>query len=180
MNVLYFEAEKYYRLAFDYFHYDNNLNLAQKYVNKALKSDKNHLKALMLKGEILLNKGKIQYALKMFLKAQKLNPNDSLSVFYTAKAYNLAGEYKKGLGVLDKILKKQINNAEFLSDCYELKINILMNLNQYKKAEKILKTLNNKLTSDDIFDLEENFYRMVETKRYFEQNTDNRILHVNF
>jgi len=55
-----------------------------------------------------------------------------------------------------------------------------MNLNQYKKAEKILKTLNNKLSSDDIFDLEENFYKTIENKKYFEQNTQNRILHVNF
>ncbi len=55
-----------------------------------------------------------------------------------------------------------------------------MNLNQYSKAEKILKTLNNKLKSDDIFDIEENFYKTVENKKYFEQNTNNRILHINF
>ena len=89
-------------------------------------------------------------------------------------------EYKKGLEILDKVLIRQELNAEFLSECYKLKIDILMNLNQYKKAEKILKTLNNKLSSDDIFDLEENFYKTIENKKYFEQNTQNRILHVNF
>ena len=44
MNIVYFNAEKFYRLAFDYFHYENNLDLAQKYINKALKSNKNHIK----------------------------------------------------------------------------------------------------------------------------------------
>ncbi len=89
-------------------------------------------------------------------------------------------EYKKALEIIDKILNGKIRNAEFLSECYRLKIDILMNLNQYKKAEKILKNLNNKLTSSDIYDLEENFYKTVENKKYFENNTENRILHINF
>ncbi len=44
MNVVHFIAEKYYRLAFDYFHYENNIQLAQKYINLALKDDKSHIK----------------------------------------------------------------------------------------------------------------------------------------
>lgn len=180
MSIVYFEAEKYYRLAFDYFHYENNLTLAQRYINIALKNNKNHLNSLILKGEICLKKRKPEQALKIFLKAEKLNPDNLLCIFYTAKAYNLLDEYKKGLEALDRILNKQKINPEFLSECYKLEIDILMNLNQYGKAEKILKNLNKRLPSDDIYDLEENFYRTVENKRYFEQNTNNRILHVNF
>ena len=180
MNVVHFIAEKYYRLAFDYFHYENNIQLAQKYINLALKDDKSHIKSLMLKGEILLRKRNMQSALKTFLKIQKLDPNNLLNAFYLAKTYNLIDEYKTGLSILDKILKSKTQNIEFLSECYRLKIDILMNLNQYSKAEKILKTLNNKLKSDDIFDIEENFYKTVENKKYYEQNTNNRILHINF
>ncbi len=180
MNIVYFEAEKYYRFAFDYFHYENNLKLAYKYINKALKSSKNHFKSLMLKGEILLEKRNIERALKNFKKANKINPENPAGLFFEAKAYNLLDEYKKALDIVDEILNKKINNAEFLSECYRLKIDILMNLNQYGKAEKILKNLNNKLTSTDIYDLEENFYKTVENKKYFEQNTKNRILHINF
>lgn len=180
MSIVYFDAEKYYRLAFDYFHYENDLALAQKYINTALKNNKNHIKSLILKGEICLQKRNMKQALKIFLKAEKLNPDNSLCIFYKAKAYNLLDEYKKGLEAIDKLLNRQKINPEFLSECYKLKIDILMNLNQYKKAEKILKNLNKKLLSDDIYDLEENFYRTVENKRYFEQNTGNRILHINF
>ena len=76
MNVVHFIAEKYYRLAFDYFHYENNIQLAQKYINLALKDDKSHIKSLMLKGEILLRKRNMQSALKTFLKIQKLFNHD--------------------------------------------------------------------------------------------------------
>lgn len=179
MNIVYFEAEKYYRLAFDYFHYEDNQKLALKYINIALKNNKNHLKSLILKGEILLKKREANRALKIFSKAEKLSPGNPLCKFFIAKVYNLLDEYKKGLEILDEVLNKQLN-AKFLSECYRLKIDILMNLNQYRKAEKILKNLNNKLSSDDIFDLEENFYRTIENKKYFEQNTQNRILHISF
>ena len=56
--------------------------------------------------------------------------------FYLAKTYNLIDEYKTGLSILDKILKSKTQNIEFLSECYRLKIDILMNLNQYSKARK--------------------------------------------
>ncbi len=180
MNIVYFGAEKYYRLAFDYFHYENNPKLAYKYINQALKDNKNHFKSLMLKGEILLGKRNFEGALKNFKKACKINPENPAGFFFEAKTYNLLDEYKKALEIIDKILNGKIRNAEFLSECYRLKIDILMNLNQYKKAEKILKNLNNKLTSSDIYDLEENFYKTVENKKYFENNTENRILHINF
>ena len=70
MNIVYFEAEKYYRLAFDYFHYEDNQKLALKYINIALKNNKNHLKSLILKGEILLKKREANRALKIFSKAE--------------------------------------------------------------------------------------------------------------
>lgn len=180
MNIIYFEAEKYYRFAFDCFHYENNLKLAYKHINQALKNNRNHFKSLMLKGEILLEKRDFEEALKYFQKAGKINPENFAPIYFEAKAYNLLDEYKKGLACLDKIPEKEIKNIEFLSECYRLKIDILMNLNQYGKAEKILKNLNNKLISADIYDLEENFYKTVENKKYFENNTENRILHINF
>lgn len=124
MNVVYFEAEKYYRLAFDYFHYENNLHLAYKYINLALKNNRHHLKSLLLKGEILLKKREMNYALKIFAKAEKLSPDNPLCIFFTAKIYNLLDEYKKGLEILDKVLIRQELNAEFLSECYKLKIDI--------------------------------------------------------
>ncbi len=179
MDIVYFEAEKYYRFAFDYFHYEHDLKLAYKYINLALKSDKKHLKSLLLKGEILLEKRKIEQALKTFQKTEKLYPDNPLCIFFEAKTYNLLDEYKKGLFLLNKIINKQNQNNKFLSECYKLQIDILMNLNRYNKAEKILKTLNNKLSSNDIYDLEENFYKTVENKKYFAQNTG-RILHINF
>ena len=64
MNIVYFNAEKFYRLAFEYFHYENNLDLAQKYINKALKSNKNHIKSILLKGEICLVKNNLKEASK--------------------------------------------------------------------------------------------------------------------
>ena len=154
MNVVCFNAEKFYRLAFDYFQYESNVKLAKKYVNIALKNDPNHFKSLLLAGQIFLFEKKPRNALKMFLKALNISKEDVSCIFYLAKTYSALEEYDLSIEYLDKILTKNLIDKEFLSECYKLKINILINLNQYKKAENILKTLNYTLFSNDVFSLE--------------------------
>lgn len=180
MNFVCFNAEKFYRLAYDYFHYESDVKNAKKYVNKALKNDPVHFKSLLLKGQIFLFEKRVKSALKMFLKALNIRPNDACCMFYLANAYYALEKYNLSLEYLDKILTQNISNKEFLSECYKLKINILINLNRYKKAENILKTLNYRLFSNDIFYLEENFYKTLRNKKNPHNGTDERILHVNF
>ncbi len=180
MNIVYFNAEKFYRLAFDYFHYENNLDLAQKYINKALKSNKNHIKSILLKGEICLVKNNLKEAFRLFFNVQKMDSNNNLCLFLIAQTYNKDGNYKLAMEYMNKISFNNIDDTEFLYKCYSLQIDILIKLNQYKKAEKLLKTLDNKLPYDDFYTLEKSFYKMVENVNYFKKNIQNRILHVNF
>lgn len=180
MNVVYFNAEKYYRLAFDYFKYESNIRLAKKYVNIALKNDPKHFKSLFLAGQIFLFEKKPKSALKMFLQALNILNEDVSCMFYLANTYSSLGKYELSIEYLDKILSKNISDKEFLSECYKLKINILINLNQYKKAENVLKTLNYALLSNDVFNLEENFYKTIKNKKSLENGAGERILHINF
>ncbi len=180
MNVVCFNAEKFYRLALDCFQYENNTELAKKYVNIALKNDSNHFKSLVLKGQIFLAEKKAKSALKILLKAIEICPNDTHCMHHLANTYNVLGKQNLSLEYLDKILVQNISDKELLSECYKLKINILINLNQYKKAENILKTLNYTLFSSDIFSLEENFYKTLQNRKNLENNLQRRILHVNF
>lgn len=180
MNVVYFNAEKFYRLAFDYFHYENNHTLATKYVNMALKSDKQHIKSLLLKGKILLEKNDIEKAFKLFFKVQKMDPKNSLCLLLMAQGYDREDNDKLAIEYLNKIPLNDIYDIEFLYECCSLKIDVLIKLSQYKRAEKLLKTLDNRLPDDDFYTLEENFYRTVDNINYFKKNAQNRILHVNF
>lgn len=180
MNTVCFNAEKFYRIACDYFHYESNVKQAKKYVNLALKNAPYHLKSLILKGEIFLSEKKTKSALNIFKKALKISPNDTFCILWLAKTYNALQKQDISLHYLDKILAQNILDKEFLSECYKLKINILINLNQYKKAENILKTLNYSLYSNDIFHLEENFYKTLQNKKSPETKEQRRILHVNF
>lgn len=180
MNVVCFNAEKYYRIAYDYFQYESNAKKAKKYVNIALKHAPNDPKCLILKGQIYLLEKNPKSALQIFKRVLKISQNDTKCMFYLAKAYSAIYEYNTALDYLDKILVQNVADKEFLSECYNLKINILINLNQYKKAENILKTLNYSLYSNDVFCLEENFYKTVQSKKSPETNEKKRILHVNF
>lgn len=133
MNIVYFNAEKFYRLAFDYFNYENNLDLAEKCIRMALKSDKNHSKSIILKGEILLAKNNIEKALKLFTKALKISPDNAFCLFLIAKAHSLNGQNGLALKTLEKIFIKNFYDSELLSECYSLKTDIMTGVNRYKK-----------------------------------------------
>lgn len=180
MNVVCFNAEKFYRIACDYFQYEKNLKFAKKYINLALRNNPNHLKSLILKGRIFISENKIQSAIKILLSALKINENDTDCLYYLAYAYNSDKKTNLAIKYLDKIFNINPLDKDFLSDCYKLKINILVNLKQYKKAENILKTLNYSLYSNDIFLLEESFYKTIQSKKIPENRFERRILHINF
>lgn len=134
MNVVYFNAEKFYRLAYDYLNYENNLKQAEKYINLALKDDRRHFKSIILKGKIFLAKNNIKGALKLFFKAYKMNPEDFSCLFSLAKAYNFENKNKIALEFLEKISPEKISDGDFLTEYYDLKINILETINQYKRV----------------------------------------------
>ncbi len=180
MNIIYFNAEKLYRLSYDYFYYENNFRLAEKYANAALKYDKRHIKTMLLKANILLAKDDTDGAVRILQKALKFDSKNSQCLYLFAKAYSIKAEYQSAIKMLDNIFKLEIKDTDFLSDCYELKISVLIALKKYKMAERILKTLNNRLSTDDIFYLEENFYKTVQNISYVNKDINKRILHVNF
>ena len=180
MNVVCFNAEKFYRIAYDYFQYENNTKLAKKYINLALKDNPKHFKSLVLKGRIFILENKIQNAAKTLLSALKINDNEVNCLYYLAYAYSLEEKTTLAIKYLDKIFDQNPLDKEFLSDCYKLKISILVNLKQYKKAENILKNLNYSLYSNDIFNIEESFYKIIQNKKPPENKAERRILHINF
>lgn len=137
MNVVYFNAEKFYRLAYDYFNYENNLDLAEKCIRMALKADKNHSKSIILKGEILLAKNNTEKALRLFSKALKISPNNTFCLFMIAKAYSLNGQNGLALKTLEKVFIKNFDDNDLLSECYNLKTDIIAGAKKHKKVLRI-------------------------------------------
>lgn len=188
MDTVCFNAEKFYRIAFDYFFYESNIPLAKKYINRALKFDKNHFKSLLLKGQAFLVENKIKLSEKYLLKAHNLNPEDEKCLSYLAVIHDLKEDYKEALKYINKVFDKEIEDKEFLGECYRLKISLLINLNEFDKAESTFKTLNYKLYSDDVFHIGETFRGLLNGRaaESFKQEklgtrkNKGRILHINF
>lgn len=135
MNVVCFNAEKFYRIAYDYLHYEDNLNLAEKWVKMALDNDGSHIKSKILTGEIYLAKNEAKKALEIFLNIDKISPSNPMCLLNIAKAYKLTGNYKLALKYLDKVFVKKVfeRDEEILDECYDLKANLLSGMSRYQK-----------------------------------------------
>lgn len=133
MNVVYFNAEKFYRLAYDYFNYENNAELAEKYADMALKIDRGHIKAIILKGEIFLYRNNIKEALETFFGAIKTAPDNVFCLLDIAKAYKKEGNYDLALKYLNKIFVNNIKDFELFDEYQTLKTDILSGSKVYKK-----------------------------------------------
>jgi len=180
MNAVCFNAEKFYRFAFDYFNYESNIDLAKKCLKVALKNDKNHLKSLVLRGQIAYEENKLKGAKEWFFKALRVNGDEVNSLYFLSKIYFEENKQEKALEYLNKIFEQKYIESELLSNCYKLKIGILISINRYTQAEKLLKTLKYRLLSYDIYELEETFYKTVENISSYKKHNQDRILHINF
>lgn len=134
MNVVYFNAEKFYRLAYDYLHYEDDLNLAEKWVKLALENDSRHIKSKILTGEILLKRNETKRALEILLEIDKNFPLNPGCILNIAKAYTQIGNYRLALKYLDRVFVKKINyDEDILNECFDLRAGILSGIRRYQK-----------------------------------------------
>jgi len=95
----------------------------------------------MLKGDILFSEGNYDEALKNYIKALELKPENSKSLGSVANCLNELKFYKDAKMFCDKALGLcQFENEDLYSSLYELQIKISMNLKEYSKVKNLLNT----------------------------------------
>ena len=134
-KVVNLKSEKLFREAEDDFYYFNNINSALKKLKEALLLTPYHFKSLTLSADICFIKGKIKYALELYLKALN-NNNDCVrtngaiaNCYYSLKQFDLALSFAQK--ALDKI---DWENYQLYYQIIEIKINSLVELKEYKSA----------------------------------------------
>lgn len=178
MNLLYFESEKYYRIANDYLLYDGNLRQAKRYVNKSLKVNSKHIKSLVLKGRILLCENRIKQAKDLFNEALKLDSNNIHAHSLIASCYNTEKKYCAALEHINKAISLENTDKELLFDFLRLKVELLINMKLFNKAKQLLKKLNYYLYTDAIDRLKQEYSSILGTGHFCFQKEDKRVFYI--
>lgn len=134
-------SERLFREAEDYFFFFYKIKAALKKLDMALEYYPNHFKSLMLKGDILFSEGNCDEALKLYIRAFELRPENPKTVGSVANCLNELRFYTDAKIFCDKALNlSRHENEDLYSSLYELKIKIYMNLKEYTKVKNLLNT----------------------------------------
>lgn len=140
MNIISFKAEKNYRIAYDSFYYIEDNKKAHKYIERALEDTPEHIKALKLKSALLILEYKLDEALDVLNKLDKITNGDF--EIYSKLAYCYLGlqNYKKALEFCEKsALCVNLGDWEKMSVLYKLKIDLYLDMGRTISALKLLR-----------------------------------------
>lgn len=158
MRVINFLAEKYYKIAYDTFFYIEDNKKANKYVQYALDIEPNHIKALRLKGAILLLEDKIKPALEVWKKLYRMNQDDFEVTSKLAYCLGETGSYDEALEFCEKsAVQVSLGDFEKMSALYKLKIDLLLDTKKPKSAFKLFKNALKILKSSDAYELKQSY-----------------------
>ncbi|MBQ9245654.1 hypothetical protein IJ182_05235 [bacterium] len=134
-NIINIKSEILCREAEDDFFYFNNINAAYKKLNESVKLTPNHIKSIILLADVSFIKGYIRKSLKLFNKAEQMGCHSAKIYASIANCNNVLGNYSEALKNCNKAIER-INFENFIiySQVVEMKINILIQQKQYKKA----------------------------------------------
>lgn len=143
-------AEKLVREASDNFIYYRDYETALEQVNEALSIETNHIKALILKGDILFCIDKDKEALEYFDKAINANPYSAEAYGSKAGTLDVLGHQKEALHCCEKALENITHkDKDLLPSLYDQKIAILVRMRKFEEARDSLKKCVKKLSEED-------------------------------
>ena len=130
------DAKAYYGLGICYKHLEDYAK-AIKYLDKAAEIDNEYYEAFFELGVCHLSEGIPCGAIKNFVRAIQINPDKPEAILQLGISHELCEEYDMALMVYQKLIE---NSLGFLK-AYEHKSTLLMKLDRYKDAAKILNEL---------------------------------------
>lgn len=146
------EAEKLVREASDNFVYFRDYNTALEQLNRVLELDTSHVKALILKGNILFCLDKDDEALECFEKALSIDPFSAEAHGSKSNTLDVLGKVKEAFSCCEKAFKNlTAKDKELLPALYEHKIALLIKLKKYEDAKLTLKKSYKYLSNEDCF-----------------------------
>lgn len=149
-KVFNLKVEKLFREANDNFVYYRDYDTALNQISEALLIDSSHIKALILKGDILFCIDKDKEALEYFDKAININPFSAEAYGLKASTLDVLGRQKEALQYCEKAFEMiMFKDKHLLPSLYDQKIAILIRMKQYEKAKKELKKCIKTLSKQD-------------------------------
>lgn len=146
------EAEKLVREASDNFIYFRDYQIALKQVNRVLKIDENHVKALILKGNILFCLDMEDEAMECFEKALSIDPFSAEAHSSKSNTLDILGKVKEAYAYCEKAFSSiTVKDKELLPALYDHKIALLIKLKRYEEARATLKESYKYLKTEDSF-----------------------------
>ena len=139
-RVFNLKAEKAFREANDMF-YSRNYDRALELLQETVSLDPNHSKAFMLKGDIMLmNEGNEKQALDAYEMALHSNPKNPQALGSKAYVLDILGQFNAALECCNEAFSC-VNNEDKdqLCSLYEQKLSLLCSLENYDRAQEVLK-----------------------------------------
>lgn len=143
------------------FYFEKILNLESEYkdiefrpiYDKVLELNPSHLNALILKGNVLLEEGKIKEGMKIFEKILSVEPSNVEGLAGKGRSLIKLGEIEKGMVLLEKTLQNDPQNINALSGMGMAMLELKMPHKAVSYFDKALKIDSSHLESREGFSL---------------------------
>lgn len=157
-------VEKLIREASDNFSYNRDYELALEQVDQALSIEKDNLKGLILKGDILFCMDDDQEALKYFDMAINADPHSAEAYGSKAGTLDVLGHYEEALYHCDKAFDFVSPKDKFLlPSLYDQKITLLLRTRRFEEAKRTLNKALQSLPEEDASYLNSCYQSMIDS-----------------
>lgn len=158
------EAEKLVREASDNFIYFRDYETTLDQLTRVLEIEPDHVKALILKGNIFFCIDRDNEALECFEKALNLDPFSAEAHGSKANTLDVLGKVKEAFACCEKAFKNlTVKDKDLLPSLYDQKIALLIKLKRYEEAKLTLKECYRYLKTEDSFKIASCYRDIIDT-----------------
>ena len=158
------EAEKLVREASDNFIYFRDYETTLDQLTRVLEIEPDHVKALILKGNIFFCIDRDNEALECFEKALNLDPFSAEAHGSKANTLDVLGKVKEAFACCEKAFKNlTVKDKDLLPSLYDQKIALLIKLKRYEDAKLTLKQCYKYLKTEDSFKIASCYRDIIDT-----------------
>jgi len=158
------EAEKLVREASDNFIYFRDYETTLEQLTRVLEIEPEHVKALILKGNIFFCIDRDDEALECFEKALNIDPFSAEAHGSKANTLDVLGKVKEAFACCEKAFKNlTVKDKDLLPSLYDQKIALLIKLKKYEDAKLTLKQCYRYLKTEDSFKIASCYRDIIDT-----------------
>jgi len=165
------EAERLIREANDNFIYFRDYYKALNQTERILEIDADHVKALILRGNLLFCLDRDIEALECFEKAISIDPYSAEAYGSKANTLDVLGKVVEAYTCCEKAFRRVTQkDAELLPSLYDQKIALLIKLKRYEEAQSTLKHCYRSLNTEDSFKIAACYRDVINTLLFEQKN----------